>query len=220
MTLNFALMQTSIPLLIQGAWVTLQVATLATLFGFIVGTVIGYLHTQKTSWLRIPINIFVGVIRGTPMLVQITFFYYVLPTIGLELSAFWAAVLAIGVNSTAYLSQLIKSGILSVGSDQAEAAQVLGLTKLQTARYIIMPQAVRVIIPALISECVVLVKDSSLASVIGVMELYKQGRAIMNQSYEVISVFCLVTMFYLVITTAIEILGKQIERKMNWYVNN
>lgn len=220
MHLNTDLMIQSLPLLCRGAMVSIQVALLSAMFGFVMGTVLGFLHTRKTAWLRIPINMYVGLIRGTPMLIQITFFYFVLPSLGIGLSAFWAAVLAIGINSSAYISQIVKAGILAVGKEQTEAARVLGFTQLQTAWYIITPQAFRIIVPALISECATLIKDSSLASTIGVMELYKESRAIMTQSYEVISIFCVVALFYIVMTSVIALIGSYIERKMNWYVKH
>lgn len=220
MHLNTELMYQSLPLLLRGAWVSIQVAMLSAMLGFILGTILGFLHSRKNNFLRIPITLYVGVIRGTPMLIQITFFYYVLPAIGIALPAYWAAILAIGINSGAYLSQTIKAGILAVGNDQVEAARVLGLTIIQTAWHITIPQAFRIVLPSLTGECVTLIKDSSLASVIGVMELYKESRAIMNHSYEVITVFCLVALFYLVMTSTIELVGKLLERKMNWYVKH
>ncbi len=213
-------MYQSIPLLCRGAWISIQIAIFSATLGFFLGTILGFLHTRKNPLIRIPINLYVGLIRGTPMLIQITFCYFILPYIGIELSAFWAAILAIGINSGAYISQIVKSGILAVGSEQTEAARVLGLSTLQIAWYIITPQAFRIILPALVGECSTLIKDSSLASGIGVMELYKESRAILTQSYEVISIVCLVAAFYLAMTSVIAFLGNYLERKMSWYVKH
>jgi ABC-type amino acid transport system permease subunit len=178
------------------------------------------LHTLHNALVRIPITIYVTIIRGTPMLIQITFFYYVLPSLGIEFSPFWAAICAIAINASAYISQIIKSGIIGVGYDQIEAARVLGFNSFQIGRYIVIPQAVRIVFPALVGEYITLLKDSSLASVIGVMELYKEARSIMNESYDVITIFCLVALIYLILTSISELIFRYIERKMSWYVKN
>ena len=220
MTIDLSLAWTAFPHLLQGAWISIQIAVLSYCIGFFGGVVLGYLHTLKSAFIRIPITIYVTLIRGTPMLIQITFFYYVLPLIGIGLPPFWAAVCAIGINSSAYISQIVKSGIIGIGHEQIEAARVLGFSPLQIGRYIVIPQAVRIAFPALVGEYITLLKDSSLASVIGVMELYKEARAIMNQTYDVVTIFCLVALFYLVLTTSAELIFRYIERKISWYVKD
>lgn len=217
MGINLSLAYTAFPHLLHGAWISVQIAAISYFIGISLGIFLGFLQTRANKLLTIPIMLYVALIRGTPMLIQITFFYYILPSIGIHLPPFWAATFAIGINSSAYISQIIKSGITAVGKEQVEAARVLGLSPFQIARYIVIPQAVRVVFPALIGECITLIKDSSLASIIGVMELYKESRAIMNQTYDVITVFCLVAAFYLVLTTGAELFLRFIERKMGWY---
>ncbi|MDR3646823.1 MAG: ABC transporter permease subunit, partial [Candidatus Babeliales bacterium] len=131
----------ALPYLLKGAWVTIKIACVSYFIGFILGTILGFLQTRNSKLLSIPITIYVILIRGTPMLIQITFFYYVLPLIGIDLSHFWAATYAIALNSSAYISQIVKSGIAAVGKEQIEAARVLGLSSFQIARYIVNPQA-------------------------------------------------------------------------------
>jgi His/Glu/Gln/Arg/opine family amino acid ABC transporter permease subunit len=220
MGIDIALAYKSLPYLLQGAWISIQITVLSYCIGFVGGVVLGYLHTLRNAWIRAPISVYVTIIRGTPMLIQITFFYYVLPLLGINLSPFWAAVCAIGINSTAYISQIIKSGIIGVGYEQIEAARVLGFSSFQIGRYIVIPQAVRIAFPALVGEYITLLKDSSLASIIGVTELYKEARAIMNQTYDVITVFILVALFYLVMTLVSEFLLSFIERKLNWHAEH
>lgn len=220
MAIDISLAWTAFPYLLKGAWITIQITVISYLIGFALGVILGYLHTLHNALVQIPITIYVTLIRGTPMLIQITFFYYVLPLLGIDLPPFWAAICAIAINSSAYISQIIKSGIIGVGHEQIEAARVLGFSSWQIGRYIVIPQAVRIVFPALIGEYITLLKDSSLASVIGVMELYKEARAIMNQTYDVITIFCLVALFYLVLTSASELIFRLIERKMSWYVKN
>lgn len=154
------------------------------------------------------------------MLIQIPFFYYLLPEIGIELSLFATAVIAIGLNSTAYISQIVRSGIISIGKGQTEAAHVLGFTPLQTMRYILFPQALRTVLPALLNEFITLIKDSSLASTIGVVELFKEGTIIISRTYAVIPIYCAIALIYLVLTTALSFLTALIERKMNRYAHH
>jgi glutamine transport system permease protein len=220
MVINTNLVYQAFPYLLKGALVSVEITVISYALGFVLGVIVGYLHTLKSKALRIPITAYVTLIRGTPMLIQIAFFYYVLPLVGIALSPFFAATLAIAINSSAYMSQIIKSGIIGVGHEQIEAARVLGFSSFQIGRYIVIPQAIRIVFPALVGEYITLLKDSSLASTIGVMELYKEARSIMSQTYDVITIFCLVAIFYLVLTSVSELLFRIIERKMNWYVKH
>ena len=216
--INFSLIYTSLPQLIHGLRLTLAIAALSWLIGFVVGSILAFMQQSHFKAVRSLVTLYVTIIRGTPMLIHITFFYYVLPTIGLGLSAFWTAVIAIGMNSAAYVSQIIRSGINAVGVDQREAGRVLGFTPFQIAQYIVFPQALRIVLPALASEMITLIKDSSLASIIGVMELYKKRALVMNQTYDVISVFFIVGVLYLIMTSLVSLIISYLERKMGWYV--
>jgi His/Glu/Gln/Arg/opine family amino acid ABC transporter permease subunit len=218
--LDFALMKNIVPALMQGALVTLEITIVAWAIGFILGTVLGCLHVYGFKPLQWFISIYVTLIRGTPMLIQITFFYFVLPLFGIMLSNFWTAIIAIGINSSAYISQIVVAGIKSVSIGQVEAAKVLGFSPVGIMHFIVLPQAIRVTIPALAGECITLVKDSSLASIVGVMELYKEARSIINQSYDVITIFCLVAGLYLIMTSSVSLIFHCIERKMDWYVKS
>ncbi len=193
--IDFQLIQESLPLLLRGAAVTLQIAGLSTAIGIVLGTLLGVAQTSKSPLWRSLVTLYVTIIRGIPMLIQITFAYYVLPQLGLSLPAFWVAVVAIGLNSAAYVSQIIKSGIKSIGRGQMEAGKVLGLSPLQITRYVILPQAFRVVIPALGNEFITLVKDSSLA-------------------------FAAVAIIYLIITTTLSLVINWFEKKVNTHAQH
>jgi polar amino acid transport system permease protein len=173
------------------------------------------MHTSKNALLRFFVTCYVIIIRGTPMLIQILCAFYVLPQLGLKLDALTTAIIAIGLNSAAYISQIIKTGISSVAIGQLEAATVLGLSKQDTIRFIILPQALRITLPALGNEFVTLVKDSALASVIGVAELSKQGRFIISKTYDGITVFFAIAILYLIITSTISLIVAQLEKRMS-----
>ncbi len=204
----------SLPLLLAGTWISIKITVAALVIGIVLGTILGIAHA-KASWpIRWLVAAYVTIIRGTPMLIQITFFYYVLPLLGISFSNLVTAILAIGFNSSAYISQVIKSGICAVDKDQSEAARVLGFTRMQTIFYIILPQAVRYVLPSLVNEGITLMKDSALASIIGVPELYKEARSLISQTYDVITIFVFVAAIYLVLTSIISLLAYYIERKM------
>lgn len=218
--ISFELIIKMLPDLIQGAFVSLAIAIFSALLGFAGGTLLGIAQSSNNKPLRWLITFYVTIIRGTPMLLQITFLYLMLPNIGINISAFATAVLAIGINSSAYVSQIIRSGIKSVPKGQIEAAYTLGINKFDLTRYIILPQALRIVIPALGNEFVTLIKDSSLASLIGVLELYKRGEIIISQTYNSISVYIATGLIYLVMTTILSVIVHKIEISMNKNVRN
>ena len=158
-----------------------------------------------------------SIIRGTPMLIQIMGTYFILRSWGIPIPTFWSAIISIGLNSAAYLSQTILSGITSVRSGQIEAAKTLGFSSAQTIRYIIFPQAIRSILPNLESEIVTLIKDSSLASIIGVYELTQQGQIIISQTYDTPSVYFAIGLIYLTLTTTVTILMSLLNKKINYH---
>ena len=202
------------PLLLQGACLTLQIALYVCLIGSILGTIAALILAGKNKLLKIFILAYVTIIRGTPMLIQVAGTFYLLKISGYHITAFWSAILSIGLNSGAYLSQVILSGIQSIEKGQTEAAQTLGLTQLQTTKLIILPQAVRTVLPSLGNEFITLVKDSSLASTIGVYELTKQGQIIMSQTYDAPTMYLTIGLMYLLLTSLIGLGVSLLEKKL------
>lgn len=217
--INFSLFANSLSTLLMGALVSIQIAAVSVVIGSIGGTMLALALFYGNTLIKIIAHTYITIIRGTPMLVQILTLYFVLPIIGISLPAFWAAVLAIGLNSIAYVSQIVRAGIESVGTGQIEAAQTLGFTHAQIARLIILPQAFRTVLPALGNECITLIKDSSLASVIGVSELTHQGSLIMSRTYDALTVYLGVALIYLCMTSLVSLLLHTLEQRMNHVKN-
>lgn len=205
------------PLLLRGILVSLQIAFCSCLLGAALGTLTAFAFSSKNKFLQLIAQAYVTIIRGTPMLIQIAATFYILKLSGSSISALWSATLSIGLNSGSYMSQIILSGIKSVHKGQSEAAHALGFNQWQTNYYIIFPQAIRNVIPAIGNELVTLVKDSSLASTIGVYELAKQGEIIMSQTFDAPTVFACIGCAYLILTTIVTIITNFIDRKMNHY---
>lgn len=216
--IDFTLIWESLPSLYQGTLVSLQITFVAALIGMGLGSILGLAEISSLKVIRLCVGIYVTLVRGTPMLVQILFIFYVLPQLGLMIAPFWAASLAIGLNSSAYVSQIIRSGVNAVPKGEIEAAYTLGFSRLQTMIYIIFPQALRMTLPALGNELITLVKDSSLASIIGVMELTKEASVIRSRTYDAFSILLAISIIYLVLTATLSLAIKYFEKRTKSYV--
>jgi len=175
---NLSIFIESIPYLLKGAVVTLRLSVVSVFFGIILGLFLGLARISKNYFLRIPSTIYVEVIRGTPLLMQLLIIYYALPSFGINLGAITAAIVGLSLNSAAYTGEIFRSGIQSIEKGQMEAARSLGMTYFQAMRYVILPQAFRRILPPLTNEFVSMLKESSLASTLAVTELLRAGREI------------------------------------------
>ncbi len=216
--IDFDLIWNSLPTLLYGTWVSLQITFIAAFIGLFFGSLLGLSDfLYKSKLLSLLIESYVALFRGTPMLVQILFIYYALPQLGITLDPFWAASLAIGCNSCAYISQIIRGGVLNVSKGEIEAAYTLGFTPMRMAYWIVFPQAFRAVLPALTNELITLIKDSSLASIIGVVELAKEASIIRSRTYDAFSVLLAVAVIYLLLTTSLSFLLKKYELKCGSY---
>jgi His/Glu/Gln/Arg/opine family amino acid ABC transporter permease subunit len=213
MIIDFNLIIEYLPVLLRGLVVTLQIAAAGCCIGLILGTVLALMQTSKNRLFRFFVTCYVVIIRGTPMLIQIVFASILLPRFGI--SALWTAIIAIGLNSAAYISQIIRSGISSVGIGQFEAAKVLGFSTSDTIVYIVLPQALRTTLPTLGNEFVTLIKDSALASIIGVSELTKQASFVKSKTFDAITVYVAVAILYLILTSTVSFLIARLEKRMN-----
>ena len=207
--------------LFKGAMVSLSMAALSLFIGLIFGILGASAKISKNRLLRILGNIYVEVIRGTPMLLQIMLIFNVVPIIVTQITGevfrmnyFLIGVVAMSINSGAYTTELIRSGINGIDKGQWEACETLGLSRWQTMRLVILPQAFKRIVPPLISEFITLIKDSSLVSIIGLVELLNSAKVLGNQYYEFMSPYCLAGVYYLVMTLTISYIATKIERKL------
>ncbi len=207
------------PDLLHGIIKTIQISVTGSCIGLAFGIPFGVISFHGRSILATLVAVYTTIIRGTPMLIQIFMMAYVMPwhVVGLDPSLFWRATIAIGMNSSAYVSNIIRSGIASVDRGQWEAAAVLGLSPLQLIRYIVLPQALQRTLPAIGNELVTLVKDSSLASVIGVAELFKQNEIILATTYDSITTYGLIALIYLIMTTSLSMVLMYLERRFEKY---
>ena len=212
--MDFELIEQSLPYLIQGALITIEITLMAVGIGFFIGLFAGIARICRIKALRIIATIYADCIRGTPLLVQIFLIYFALPMlIHTQINPFVAAVTACAINSGAYVSEIFRAGIQAIDQGQFEAGRSLGLSWWQTMYYIILPQAFHNILPPLGNEFITMLKDSSLVSVIGFEELTRRGQLIIAQTYASFEIWMTVAALYLIMTLAIAKFVSFIEHK-------
>jgi polar amino acid transport system permease protein len=202
------------PFFLKGLWMTVVVAGLGLSFATISGFLLGIMRSSKRKLLTWPIGVFVFVIRGTPFVVQIFIIFFILPEWGIQLDAFPAAVLALSIMGAAFICEIVAGGIKAVDQGQREAATASGLSVIQQLRFVIVPQAMQTILPPLVGQYVLLIKDSSVVSVIGVVELTRVGWMTVVRIPEGLMVFSLVGILYFVISYPLIRVSNSLERRM------
>ena len=214
MNFDFDLAVSSFPVLLIGALVTIKITAISVALGVVIGLVVGVARISQVKPLRLLAMAYIDFLRGTPLLVQIFLIYFALPVIsGQRVDPFFAAITACSINSGAYVAEIFRSGIQSIDKGQMEAGRSLGMTWLQTMWHIILPQAVKRVIPQIGNEFIALLKDSSLVSVIGFEELTRSGQLIIARTYGSLEIWPGVAIIYLVMTLSISQLVAYLERR-------
>ncbi|MGD8372792.1 MAG: ABC transporter permease subunit [Syntrophobacterales bacterium] len=209
-------------ILVEGLWITLKVSVIAVLLGIVIGLFTGLARISKNPALRWTAITYIELVRGSPLLVQIFIWYFVLGTMfntllakqGLgQLSPLWYGVAALAVFAGAYVAEIVRAGIQSIHRGQMEAARSLGMTYPQSMRYIILPQAFRRILPPLAGQFISLIKDSSLLGIIAVRELTKATREVVTTSLQPFELWFICALLYLVLTFALSMFVQYLERR-------
>ena len=199
-------------LIVEGLERTLAIAILSFTLGFAISMALSFARFMGPALLRAIAEGYISFFRGTPLLVQILMIFFGLPSLGVKLDAFTAATLTIGLNSGAYQAEIVRSTVKGVHEEQVLVAKSLGLSEGQILRYVVLPQAVRNAIPALTNEFVALLKESALASVIGVMELTRVGEYMTAATFRAFEAYLLVALIYLGVSYAFMKSSKTAER--------
>jgi His/Glu/Gln/Arg/opine family amino acid ABC transporter permease subunit len=200
------------PLFLRGVGITALMAVSSLLLGLPLGLVLALARVQPRRLLAAPAAAYVEVMRGTPLLVQILFIYFVLPSVGVNLPATASGILALTLNAAAYISEIIRAGIVSIDAGQMEAARALGMDYWQAMRRIILPQTFRRVVPPLTNESIALLKDSSLVSVIGLTELARTGQELASRHAAPLTIWPLVAVIYLLLTLPLTRVAEYLER--------
>jgi len=223
----------SFPVLLSGALATLEITVFSVALGCIIGLVVGLTRLSGIRLLRLAATAYIDFFRGTPLLVQIMIIYFGLPQILRDtqiylmqnfnmpqllnqytLPVFLAGVISCSLNSGAYIAEIFRAGVQSIERGQVEAARSLGMTAGQAMRYVVLPQAIKRVIPPLGNEFIAMLKDTSLLSVIGFVELTRRGQLIVGQTYVAFPVLLTVAFMYLIMTFGISRLVDYAERRL------
>lgn len=204
----------SVFFILEGAVVTLKYSIISVFFGLILGTMLALLKVSKHFMLRLLANSYTSVFRGTPVLIQLSIIYFGLPNIGIKLDVFMAGILALSLNSGAYVSEIIRSGINSVDAGQFEAAKVLGISQAMMIKDIILPQAIRTTLPSLVNELINLIKESAVISVIGGMELMRRAQMVSAETYNFFTPTLIAALTYYLLVLVISYLAKILEKRL------
>ena len=205
----------SLPFFLKGLWMTVAVSGLALIAATIIGFGLGIIRAGQNKILGYPIGAWVDVTRGTPFLVQVFIIFFILPGVGIELEAFPAAVIALSNLGASFICEIVAGGILAVPQGQREAATASGLSGYQQMRHIVMPQAMPSIIPPLVGQYVLIIKDSSVVSAIGVVDVTRVGWLTVQRIPEGLMVFGLVGLLYFAICYPLINLSNYLERRMS-----
>jgi polar amino acid transport system permease protein len=213
--LDFGLVTNYLPYMVDATWITLMLTLYSTVIGLTLGLVVALMKISKFKVLSLIADFYLWIIRGTPMLVQLFLVYFGLPQLGIELSPFVSAVIALGINAAAYIAEIYRSGIISISKGQMEAAESLGMGYFLKMRKVVLPQALRVSIPSLGNQAIMMLKDSSLASLVTISELLMVSQRYAATNYAFIEFYLVAAAFYLALTSVFTFILNRVERRIS-----
>jgi len=198
-----------------GLKMTVILTVISIAIALVLGVVFGLFRVSRAVWLRAIGTTYVDIFRGTPLLVQAFFIYFGIPSaLGFQMSALTAGIITLSLNAGAYMTEIVRGGILSVDKGQMEAARSLGIGYLPTMRKVILPQAIRTMIPSYINQFVITLKDTSILSVIGIAELTQTGRIIIARNFQSFNMWLIIGIIYFVVIMALTKLSDRLEKRI------
>lgn len=215
MDIEWSIFVDYLPDLLAGATVTLAITALSLMVGIVIGLILALARISGWKILSWPAYVYIEFFRTTPPLVQIVWFYFVVPVIiGTELNSFQAASAALGLNIAAFLAEIFRAGIQGIDIGQRDAARVLGLGRVDVYRFVVLPQALRIVLPPTTTTVMLLIKGTSLASAIGTLELMRVGQLVSLDTFRPFEVLTAVALIYFVITYPVALAARYLERRM------
>ncbi len=213
--MDLGFLEVLIPMLVEGFKVTLVISILGILFGFLIGCVSGFALQCKSKIAKSVANVYIWIIRSTPLIVQALYVYFVIPKLtGIDLSSNVAGVIVISLNSGAFIAEIVRGALEGIDQGQKEAGLSLGLSPFQTLCHLVVPPAFRSMLPALFNQFIITVKDTAILSVIVVNEITKQIQNYAAVTFNTIQAYTAGAVFYMVIISALILIQKQVERRI------
>lgn len=217
MNLDFTQIVPYIPFILKGIGATLKFVSVSIIVGFILGTLLAFCKITSQPFLKWFASAYTSIFRGTPLMLQLMIIYYAVPQLlQYDISAFLSAILAFGLNSAAYVSEIIRAGILAVDRGQTEAAEALGVPYRKMMVHIIMPQALKNILPALMNEFITLTKESAIVSVVGYLDLMRRAQIVGSDIYRNFEPLLFAGLIYWVMVYVLTQIGKVFERRLRY----
>lgn len=201
------------PSFVQGTIITVQLTVISLILSLVIGLFVALGKLSNNKFINKVCGVYISVLRGTPLLVQMMYVYFVLPDLGIALTAFQAAVVALSINESAYLAEIIRAGIQSIPKGQMEAAKSIGMDYSMAMRRIILPQAIRNVLPAIGNSAIVLIKNSSLGAVITVAEVMHNGNLLAAATYKNLQIFTMVAIIYWILHYPLALLVDYLEKR-------
>lgn len=209
------LIKSTFPVLMAGLKMTLILTVVSIAIALILGLVFGLMRVSRSIWLRAIGTTYVDIFRGTPLLVQAFFIYFGIPSaLGFQMTALVAGIITLSLNAGAYMTEIVRGGILSVDKGQMEASRSLGIGYLPTMRKVILPQAIRTMIPSYVNQFVITLKDTSILSVIGIAELTQTGRLIIARNYQSFNMWLIIGIIYFIVIMTLTKFSDRLEKRL------
>ncbi|WP_268912536.1 amino acid ABC transporter permease [Lentilactobacillus sp. SPB1-3] len=206
----------NIRFLLEGAWITIFVSVVSIVFSSILGIILGIIRYVNIKWLSAIVGFVIDIIRNLPLILIIFFTYFGLPNLGFKPAPVWASIIALSIFEAAMVAEIVRAGIVSIPSGQMEGARANGLTYWQGLWHIVLPQAIKNMIPAIVSQFISLVKDTSLATIIVLPDLMNHAQIIYGQNTNyTIPMFVALAVMYFIVCYALSLFASYLERRQN-----
>lgn len=211
-----SLLKDSLPSLLSGLRVTIEIAIISLILAVIFGIILGIFSISKSKVLKAIATAYIYVVRGTPLMIQALFLFFgVGQALNIQFDPMVAAIIALTINASAYMAEIFRGGILAVDNGQMEAARSLGLSYTKTMKKVILPQAFKIMIPSIINQFIVTIKDTSILSVISVRELTMSGQIIIARNFRTLDMYAIIAIMYFILITLLTIASSYIERRLS-----
>lgn len=213
----FELLKDSFPSLLSGLGVTIEIAVISLILAVILGIILGIFSISTSKILKTISTVYIYIVRGTPLMIQALFLYFgVGQALGIRFDPMVAAIITLTVNATAYMAEIFRGGIQAVDNGQMEAARCLGLSYYKSMRKVILPQAIKIMVPSILNQFIVTLKDTSILSVISIRELTLSGQIIIARNFKPLEMYAIVAVMYFIIITLLTLASRYVERKLSY----
>ncbi|AGX41756.1 amino acid ABC transporter permease [Clostridium saccharobutylicum] len=212
-----SLIQDSLPSLLSGLLVTVEIAVISLILAVILGIILGIFSISKVKILKSIATVYIYIIRGTPLMIQALFLFFgVGQALSIKFDPMVAAIITLTINASAYMAEIFRAGIQAVDNGQMEAARCLGLSYTKAMKKVILPQAIKIMIPSIINQFIVTIKDTSILSVISIRELTLSGQIIIARNFKPLQMYAIMAVMYFILITLLTIASGYIERRLSY----